>query len=185
MPYIRQINEDESEGKLKEHYNSLIKSRGKLSNIMKIHSLNPGSMMAHMDLYLKIMFGKTALKREENELIAVVVSSINKCDYCINHHGEALNFYWKDIERVKLVIEDYKLVGLNERELNMVEHAVKLTKELFNVDEKDVQKLRDVGLTDDEILSINLVVSYFNFVNRIALGLGVEFSEEEIRGYKY
>jgi len=56
MPFIHQINEEEAEGKLKEYYDSLVKSRGKLSNIMKIHSLNPGSMMAHMDLYLKIMF---------------------------------------------------------------------------------------------------------------------------------
>ena len=185
MPYIRQINEDEAEGKLKEYYDSLIKSRGKLSNIMKIHSLNPGSMMAHMDLYLKIMFGKTALKRYENELIAVVVSAVNKCDYCMKHHGEALNFYWKNRERINLVTTNYKSAELSERELKMVEHAIKLTKEPFNVDEKDVQELRDSGLTDDEILSVNLVVSYFNFVNRIALGLGVEFSEEEIKGYKY
>ena len=107
MPYIRQINENEAEGKLKEYYESLIKSRGKLSNIMKIHSLNPGSMMAHMDLYLKIMFGKTALKREENEIIAVVVSSINKCEYFVNHHSEALNFYCNDNERVKLFAQNY------------------------------------------------------------------------------
>ena len=107
MPYIRQINENEAEGKLKEYYESLIKSRGKLSNIMKIHSLNPGSMMAHMDLYLKILFGKTALKREENELIAVVVSSANKCDYCINNHSEALNFYWKDSYRINLLTKKY------------------------------------------------------------------------------
>jgi len=185
MPYIRQINENEAEGKLKEYYESLIKSRGKLSNIMKIHSLNPASMMAHMDLYLKIMFGKTALKRYENELIAVVVSSVNKCDYCMKHHGEALNFYWKDKERINLVITNYKSAELSERELKIVEHAVKLTKEPFNVEEKDVRELREAGLTDDEILSVNLVVSYFNFVNRIALGLGVEFSEEEIKGYKY
>ena len=185
MPYIRQINEDKAEGKLKEYYDSLTKSRGKLSNIMKIHSLNPGSMMAHMDLYLKIMFGKTALKRYENELIAVVVSAVNKCDYCMKHHGEALNFYWKNRERINLVTTNYKSAKLSERELKMVEHAIKLTKEPFNVDEKDVQELRDSGLTDDEILSVNLVVSYFNFVNRIALGLGVEFSEEEIKGYKY
>jgi len=185
MPYIRQINEDEADGKLKEYYDSLIRSRGKLSNIMKIHSLNPSSMMAHMDLYLKIMFGKTALKRYENEMIAVVVSSVNKCDYCINHHSTALNFYWKDKKRINLVAKDYKSASLSKRELKIVEHAIKLTREPFNVNEKDVQKLRDFGLTDDEILSVNLVVSYFNFVNRIALGLGVEFSEEEVKGYKY
>jgi uncharacterized peroxidase-related enzyme len=185
MPYIRQINEDEAEGKLKEYYESLIKSRGKLSNIMKIHSLNPGSMMAHMDLYLKIMFGKAALKRDENELIAVAVSSANKCDYCMNHHGEALNFYWKDSERVKLVAGDYTKAGLNQRQTKMVEHAIKLTKNPYNVHEEDIQELRNAGLTDEEILSVNLVTSYFSFVNRIALGLGVEFSEEEVKGYKY
>lgn len=185
MPFIKQIEEKDAEGKLKEYYSKLTGSRGKLSNIMKIHSLNPDSMMAHMDLYLKIMFGKTALKRDENELIAVIVSSINKCDYCMNHHGEALNHYWKDIERVNMAASDYKKAGLNEREIKMVEHAIKLTKEPFNVNESDIDELRKVKFNDEEILSINLVVSYFNFVNRIALGLGVEFSEEEVKGYKY
>ena len=185
MPYIRQVNKDEAEGKLKEYYESLVKSRGKLSNIMKIHSLNPGSMMAHMDLYLKIMFGRTALKREENELIAVVVSFANKCDYCIKHHSEALNFYWKNMDRVKLAAEDYAKAGLDKRQVKMVEHAIKLTKNPYNVNEEDIQELRVAGLSDEEILSVNLVTSYFNFVNRIALGLGVEFSEEEIKGYKY
>lgn len=185
MPYIRQINENEAEGKLKEYYESLIKSRGKLSNIMKIHSLNPGSMIAHMDLYLKIMFGKTALKREENELIAVTVSSVNKCDYCINHHSEALNFYWKDSERVKLAAENYKAAGLSQRETKIVKHAIKLTKNPYNVQEKDILELREEGITDEEILSVNLVTSYFNFVNRVALGLGVEFNEDEMKGFKY
>ena len=185
MPYIRQINENEAEGKLKEYYESLIKSRGKLSNIMKIHSLNPGSMMAHMDLYLKIMFGKTALKREENEIIAVVVSSTNKCEYCVNHHSEALNFYWNDNERVKLFAENYIAAGLNERMTKIVEHSIKLTKNPFNINDKDISELRDLGLTDEEILSVNLVTSYFNFVNRVALGLGVEFNEDEMKGFKY
>ncbi|MCH7973321.1 MAG: peroxidase-related enzyme [Bacteroidetes bacterium] len=185
MPYIRQINENEAEGKLKEYYESLIKSRGKLSNIMKIHSLNPGSMMAHMDLYLKIMFGKTALKREENELIAVVVSSANKCDYCINHHSEALNFYWKDSDRIKLAVEDYTKAELNQKQTKMVEYAIKLTKNPYNVSEEDILELRNAGLTDEEILNVNLVTSYFNFVNRIALGLGVEFNEDEVKGFKY
>jgi uncharacterized protein YciW len=48
-----------------------------------------------------------------------------------------------------------------------------------------VSKLRETGWKDEDILLINMIVSYFNFVNRIALGLGVEFSEEEIAGYKY
>jgi hypothetical protein len=40
-------------------------------------------------------------------------------------------------------------------------------------------------LTDEEVLNVNLVASYFNFANRVVQGLGVEFSEDEVRGYKY
>jgi alkylhydroperoxidase family enzyme len=50
---------------------------------------------------------------------------------------------------------------------------------------EDVERLRRTGFSDEEILSINLITSYFNFVNRVAEGLGVEFSEEEVQGYNY
>lgn len=68
---------------------------------MKIHSLNPDSMEAHMNLYLILMFGESGLSRSERELIAVVVSVTNKCAYCINHHSVALNNYWNDEDKIK------------------------------------------------------------------------------------
>jgi len=52
------------------------------------------------------------------------------------------------------------------------------------VKQEDIDSLRNAGYSDEDILNINLIMSYFNFVNRIALGLGVEYSEEEARGYK-
>jgi len=51
--------------------------------------------------------------------------------------------------------------------------------------EADVQGLRDCDLADEDVLTINLITSYFNFVNRIALGLGVAFTSDEVEGYKY
>jgi alkylhydroperoxidase family enzyme len=66
-----------------------------------------------------------------------------------------------------------------------VEYAVKLTKTPHKVGEEDVEELRRAGLTDQEILNTALAASYFNFVNRMVLGLGVELTEEELRGYKY
>ncbi len=50
--------------------------------------------------------------------------------------------------------------------------------------ESDLGELRAVGLSDRDILDLTLIVAYFNFVNRIALGLGVAFSGEEISGYR-
>ena len=185
MPWIKQVDNNNSEGKLKEVYLEIEKSRGKVSNIMKIQSLDPETMKNHLDMYLSIMFNNSALNREERELIAVVVSSINNCSYCINHHAEALNVYWKDEAKVNMLITDYKSIDFPIRTLAILNYAEKLTFTPGLVNEFDVQNLRIHDIKDEDILNINLVVSYFNFVNRIANGLGVDFTEDEVKGYKY
>ncbi len=185
MPWINVIDETDAKDSLKKIYNEIQTKRGKLSNIMKIHSLNPEAMKVHMNLYLTLMFDKSNLKREERELIAVVVSSLNKCKYCVYHHAEALNFYWKDREKVNMVIEKSQSLDLSDKIKQMINYVVKLTNNPYNLKKEDIEHLRNVGFSDKDILDINLITSYFNFVNRIALGLGVEFSKEEITGYKY
>lgn len=152
---------------------------------MKIQSLNPKAMQDHMQLYLSIMFGSTKLSRVDREIIAIIVSSINKCNYCIKHHAEALNFYWKDQQKISKMIKNYKSVNLTKKTVIMLDYVNKLTKKPNEVTKSDVEKLRDSGFSDEEILNINLITSYFNFVNRIALGLGVQFSEDEVKGYNY
>jgi uncharacterized peroxidase-related enzyme len=185
MPWIDIIDETEAEGKLKEVYEDILESRGKVSNIMRIHSLRPRSMRAHLDLYVELLFSRSGLTREEREMIGVAVSAANGCDYCVRHHAEALNFYWKDDARIEKFVRGDNLAELPERASRIVEYTTKLTKEPAAVNETDVETLRGAGLTDEEILDTNLVASYFNFANRVVQGLGVEFSEDEVRGYKY
>jgi uncharacterized peroxidase-related enzyme len=185
MAWIETIDEAHATGKLKAVYEEVTKNRGKLSNIMKIHSLYPEAMKKHMDLYLTLMFSSSELSREEQELIAVVVSSANQCEYCVNHHAEALNHYVKDHETVQRLIDDFRSVELSVRKQQILDYAFKLTKAPTTVDFKDVEKLKRAGFSDKAILTINLITSYFNFVNRIAVGLGVEFSGDEVKGYKY
>lgn len=185
MPFIKVIDETEATGNLKEAYQTITKSRGKLSNIMKIHSLLPEAMLSHIELYKTIMFGNSNLSRELNELIAVVVSTANNCEYCINHHAEALNFYWKDTDKIKRLISDYNSIDFDPKIKSILDYAKELTRNPNEITQSVVDKLKSFGWSDEDILSANLIISYFNFVNRIALGLGVEFSEEEIKGYKY
>lgn len=184
MSWIRTIDEDEAAGELKDIYSQVVQQRGKLSNIMMVQSLNTGAMAAHQDLYLALMFGPSGLSREEREMIAVLVSVLNDCAYCQHHHAEALNHYWKDGEKIGRFIADYRALELSGRERAMLEYAEKLTTGPESLSQEDIDPLRTTGFADDEILNINLITSYFNFVNRIALGLGVEHSEEEARGYK-
>ncbi len=184
MPWIKVIEESEAEGRLKEVYQEILEKRGKIANIMKIHSLNPEALKNHLDLYLTIMFRKPGLKRWERELVAVIVSRINNCKYCIAHHSSALSKYW-DVKKIKKIIEGMETDDFDMRTRELVRYAVKLTKRPSEVKEEDILRLRRVGLTDEEILSLNLIISYFNFVNRIVLGLGVEHTEEELEGYRY
>lgn len=185
MPYIKVINEAESSGELKKIYNDISAARGKLSNIMKIHSLMPNTMIKHLELYTAIMFSKTNLSRDEKEILAVVVSKNNNCDYCVNHHAEALNHYWKDKQRLENFISTLDDPAFSDKFSLVIKHTAKLTTNPSEVLQSDIEELKNAGWSDEDILAINLITSYFNFVNRIALGLGVEFSEDEVKGYKY
>ena len=184
MSWIKEVEVSEAEGKLAETYAALLKQRGKVANILKVHSLNPEAMGDHLDLYMTIMFGKSGLSRAEREAIAVVVSASNDCDYCVNHHAEALRGYIKDEEVIGLLMSSDGLETLEPRLSNIVRHAEKLTTAPGAMTESDLTELRAVNLSDRDILDLTLVVGYFNFVNRIALGLGVAYNDDELSGYR-
>lgn len=186
MSWINEIDETEADGKLLEIYTKVKGSRGKVSNIMKVQSLNTDAMKAHLDLYLALMFRKGGnVSREQRELIGTAVSLANSCGYCIEHHAAALNFYWKDKDRLREFIENYQTFNLPENDRKVVDYAVKLTRSPSEITERDIETLRGAGFNDEDILRINMITAYFNFVNRVILGLGVEFSAEEVEGYKY
>lgn len=182
MAWIEEIEHDAATGELKTTYDELVKKRGKLSNIMKVHSLNPGAMQKHLDLYVHLMFGKSSLSRADREAIAVVVSATNDCAYCVSHHAEALAHYEKN-DSITEMMKGLRFLELPDRTSRMLSYAAKLTYKPNHIHKKDVQELRDAGFSDKDILDINLITAYFNFVNRIALGLGVSFSAEETEGY--
>ncbi len=185
MSWIDEVEYEKAGGKTKEVYDRIKDQRGKLSNIMKVQSLMPEAMDHHLDLYLSIMFKDRSLGREKCEMIGVVVSSINGCDYCVNHHAEALNHFWRDEEKLEKLKESYGDMDISRKEKKMLDFVRRSTEKPDSVEEKDVDDLRKVGFSDKEILNMAMITSYFNFVNRIALTLGVDFSEEEMKGYEY
>jgi uncharacterized peroxidase-related enzyme len=131
------------------------------------------------------MYTKHDISREDRELIATAVSIINSCEYCKQHHAEALNSFWKDKVKLSRFINDPYSINLSNKQKSMLDYAIKLTKDAKSINQNDINNLKRNGLSDEEILNLNLITSYFNFVNRVANGLNVEFSEEEIKGYKY
>lgn len=186
MPRIKVIEHSEATGNLKEIYDGLTKSRGKLADVHKIQSLRPKSITAHMDLYMEIMYSRSELSRAERELIGTVVSITNGCKYCTKHHAEALNFYWKDDNRIEKLIEGNYTEILSPKEVALSEFSEHLTKHPEQHESTDyTTQLRKLGLSDAAVLDAVLVTAYFNFVNRIVLSLGVQLENDNGAGYKY
>lgn len=183
MSWIEQIAPDAAQGSLKALYDELERKRGKVSNILQVHSLRPQAMRAHLDLYMDLMFAPGGLSRRQREMIAVVVSRENRCDYCVAHHVEALARYVSDRSLLEAIASGAAVPELPSADRALLAYAGKLTRAPASVSADDIQALRDTGIAEADILLANLIVAYFNFVNRIALGLGVAFNQTEVAGY--
>lgn len=186
MSRIQIIQPEEATGRLREIYEELEKSRGQIAEVHKIQSLRPESIVKHMELYMEIMFSRSELSRAQREMMAVVVSMANNCSYCATHHGSALNHYWKDEEMLGKLRSDYREVDLSEVDIALCKYAEELTLRPQNLEKTDpTAPLKNIGLSDSAILDASLVVSYFNFVNRMVLSLGVQLEQDEGKNYKY
>lgn len=185
MARIEVVQYEQSTGKLRKIYDDLIKSRGKLAEVHKIQSLNPESIVKHMELYMTLMFGHSPLKRVHREMMGVVVSKTNGCLYCQEHHLEAVIHYWNNRESAGAFRENFRNIELEEKEKVLCEYAEKLTKDPAGASQVDyTAPLRQAGWNDRAILDATLVIGYFNFVNRIVMGLEVGI-ENEAGEYKY
>ena len=185
MAWIDTITPDDADGDLAALYDDIADARGGVANVLQAHSLNPDALRDHVELYQTLLFGASNLSRAEREALAVVVSAANDCPYCVRHHAEALAAYWDDA-RVDQLADDYTaLDALSPKLRAACDFAVRLTTAPSEPTEADVERLREAGWTDRDVLDIALITSYFNFVNRLTNGLGVAVSDEEASGYKY
>ncbi len=174
MAWIKQISPEE-DPRLKTIYEKTrARTKEDVANVLKVHSINPPVLSAHLKLYETVMFAEGALDKDLREMIGVVVSKANECPYCVHHHATALFKITGDKTRMRRIAADYKTAGLSEKELALCDYAVKLTTTSYKMVYEDIKRLEDLGFNDAAIFEANQVAAYFNYVNRIVNGLGVE-----------
>lgn len=174
MSWIKEISKSENDLLKKLYEGAENRTKEPTANVLKVHSIRPKVLDIHMKLYELIMFQDGLLSRKQREMIGVVVSSANQCPYCVDHHGNALSHVTENRELMEKIIDDYHEANLNDLDLSICKYAEKLTKEPYKVVEEDIIELRELGLNDETIFDVNQIVAYFNYVNRIVHGLGVE-----------
>ena len=163
MTYIRTLSESEATGELAELYRRLAYRDGTVDPAFQALSLHPALLSADAALYDTLMYRDSPLTRRERELLALTVSRVNGCERCLHHHAT----------RLRALAEADGLAS-SERERALVAFAEKLTREPSAMGADDVERLRRAGLDDRAILDACNVVAYFNYANRVTLGLGIE-----------
>ncbi|MDX1612030.1 MAG: peroxidase-related enzyme [Candidatus Thermoplasmatota archaeon] len=185
MAFIETIPPEQAEGELAAFYERVGEKRGNVANVLQVTSLNPKLSHAHLDLYMSLMYARGGLSRRQRELIATVVSWANDCAYCIVHHSEALARYEEDEALVEALATDPEAADLAPGDAGLVAYALKLTRTPSSVRQEDLEALRALGFDDEDLLAAGAITSYFNFVNRLNLGLGAELEAETERAYDY
>ncbi|WP_420549434.1 peroxidase-related enzyme [Curvivirga sp.] len=141
---------------------------GLIPNVLQVYAYKPNRLRKFMDMYNEIMLEESGLSKLEREMIAVVVSSCNRCYYCLVAHGQAVRQLSGDPELGEMMVMNYRIAPLSDRHKAMLDFAWKLTETPGIFEEEDRQKLRDAGFNESDYFDICETVSFFNYTNRMA-----------------
>ena len=129
-------------------------------------------LRARSRLYNAIMYGPRGLARAERELAALAVSRINGCPYCASIHAQRFAQLTKQPEIVTRLWEEGVETSLEPRQRAIVDYAVKLTRQPSQMADSDLAVLREMNLSDWEILDLTHVIAMFAWANRLMQTLG-------------
>lgn len=178
MSWIKTISYEDADPSLKKIYDRVKGPNNTIDNVLSIHSLRPHSLVGHMSLYKNVLHNSNnTLPKWYLESIGVYVSFLNKCDYCVQHHFVGLKRLINDNKKSeqfwKAVQKDTLNTYFDKKYYQGIQYAKMITLEVHKMTKEDIEQLKTLGFSEGEILEINQVTSYFNYVNRMVLGLGV------------
>lgn len=141
---------------------------GLIPNVLKAYAFDEAKLRAFTGFYNDLMLGPSGLSKLEREMIAVVVSSINHCFYCLTAHGAAVRQLSGDAKTGESMAMNYRAADLSARERAILDFAAFLTEHPDKIGEEHRQHLRDAGLSDRDIWDVASVTGFFNMSNRVA-----------------
>ena len=156
------------------YFDICVEKLGFVPNVLQSYAHNVDKLNAFTGMYNDLMLGDSGLSKLEREMIAVVVSSINRCFYCLVSHGAAVRKLSGKPELGEALVMNYRMADVSSRERSILDFAVKMTEASAKIEEVDRQMLRDVGLSDVEIWDVAAVASFFNMSNRFSSAVAME-----------
>ena len=156
-----------------KYFGKCVDKLGLVPNVLRAYTGNPAKFRTFAAFYNQLMLDEetTRLSKLEREMIAVVVSSANRCYYCLVAHGQAVRQLSADPHLGEMMVMNYRVAELDARTRGILDFAWKLTLTPHDIGESDRQRLRDLRLSDQDIFDVCDVAAFFNYTNRMAHGL--------------
>lgn len=151
---------------------------GMVPNVLKSYAFDIDKLNAFTGMYNDLMLADSGITKLEREMIAVVVSSINKCFYCLTAHGAAVRAMSGDPILGEQLVMNYRVADLDARQRAMLDFAAKMTTSSAEIEEADRAALRQVGFSDRDIFDIAGVAGFFNMTNRVASAIDMRPNDE-------
>jgi uncharacterized peroxidase-related enzyme len=152
---------------MQAYFNKCEERLGFVPNVLKAFAFDNGKLEAFVEYRQQLVQNAEALSKLEIEMIATVVSSQNRCFYCISAHGNNVR-QLGDPVLGEMMVQNYRAARLPRRQRAMLDFAVKLTTAPWEIEEEDRDRLRRAGFTDRDIFDIASVAAFYNMTNRLA-----------------
>lgn len=141
---------------------------GLVPNVLRAYAFDKAKLDAFSAMYNELMLGESGLTKLEREMIAVAVSSVNKCFYCLTAHGAAVRQLSGDPVLGERLVMNWRVAPLPPRQHAMLTFAEKVTVESHKITEADRDALRQAGFSDRDIWDIAATAGFYNMTNRMA-----------------
>jgi uncharacterized peroxidase-related enzyme len=151
---------------------------GFVPNVLAAYAFDNVKLRAFILMADDLMLGDSGLSKAEREMIAVAVSAVNHCHYCLASHGAALRQRAADPELGELIAQNWRAAGLEPRHEAMLDFCVRLTEAPDKIREADREGLRRVGFSDRDIWDISAVAGFYNMTNRVAAATDMKPNRE-------
>ncbi|NLC36547.1 MAG: peroxidase-related enzyme [Alcaligenaceae bacterium] len=156
---------------LQQVFTKCTEKLGLVPNVLATYSIRPQRLRNFMSMYNELMFSDSGLSKLEREMVAVVVSSANRCYYCLVAHGQAVRALSGDPQLGEMLVMNYRVAPLDARQRAMLDFVWKLTTTPAEVGQADRQRLHDAGFSAEDIFDLSETAAFYNYTNRMATAL--------------
>lgn len=150
------------------YFDKCVEKIGFVPNVLEAYAFDLAKLGAFSAMYNDLMLAPSGLSKLEREMIAVAVSSVNRCYYCLTAHGAAVRQLSGDPILGEQMVMNYRAARLDARQRAILDFAVKLTERPWELEEADRAALRQAGLSERDIWDVSAVTAFFNMSNRVA-----------------